>query len=74
MASARKFMRCPRCRSTTFLLIEIFEEEQTRTVVDGQASRECNRWPGGLLRTECRCTACEHAWLPRQATLDAAAL
>lgn len=63
-------MRCPSCRSTSLFLIESYEEVETRTVRNGIVSRESDRWPGGLLRTECKCADCDHGWAPRQATLD----
>lgn len=63
-------MRCPKCRSTTLELIEVFEEIETRIVVNGVVSRGSSKEPGSILRTECCCENCSHTWVPRSATLD----
>lgn len=63
-------MRCPKCRSTTFDLVEVFEEIETRAVVDGVVSKESDHTPGSLIATSCEC-ACGHKWTPRESSLDA---
>lgn len=63
-------VRCPRCRSTSFELVETFEEIETRQVRNGAVSRQSDHTPGSLLSTECSCK-CGHSWVPRQSTLEA---
>lgn len=63
-------MRCPSCRSTTFALIETFEETETTVVEDGVIVGGRDRCPGALVHTECKCEACGHRWIPRRASLE----
>jgi len=50
-------MRCPSCRSTTFQLIEVFEEIEIREVrASVVAKAAIDHQPGRLLRTSCQCS------------------
>lgn len=64
-----RVMQCPKCHSRDLLLMETFEEVETREVCDGVVSEDSDHWVGGLLRTDCECTMCGHRWVPRHATL-----
>jgi hypothetical protein len=63
-------VKCPSCGSTSFDLIETFEEIETRQVRNGAVLSESTHEAGSLLRSECHCS-CGHHWFPRRITLNA---
>jgi len=64
-------MRCPKCGSSSFDLTEVFEEVETREVVNGVVAKEAiDHQPGGLLSASCTCR-CGHHWTPRRASVEA---
>lgn len=62
-------MKCPKCGSRAFDLLERFAEVETRQVRDGVVSDESWHDVGPLLSTECHC-GCGHQWHPRRASLE----
>ena len=63
-------MKCPKCGSRSFDLLETFTEVEIRRVRNGVVSNESCHDVGPLISTECDCDKCGHHWFPRRASLD----
>ncbi len=60
--------RCPKCQSTNFRTMEVYEEIVTCSVQDGIFPKEADdHTPGRILGISCECDRCGHGWRPRGA-------
>ncbi len=59
-------IRCPKCRSESFVLTETIEEHVLYEVTEGKMP-DCatDHIPGGVLGLSAECNACNHVWKPR---------
>ena len=58
--------KCPKCRSTNFLLTEIVEELVIMEVKHGVIPNEASdHQPGSVIGLSATCSACGHTWRPR---------
>lgn len=59
-------IKCPKCKSRSFYIHEVFEEIVTCEVVDGVlAFGALDRDAGAILGLSCECRKCGHLWRPR---------
>lgn len=64
-------IRCPKCRSESFVLTETIEEHVFYEVTAGKMpSCALDHQPGMVLGLSARCSACNHIWKPRGRSLD----
>lgn len=65
--------KCPRCGSRELTACETVAEVEVRTVSNGWLEPErVDHEPAGTIRWDATCGVCDHKWVPRRATIDAA--
>lgn len=59
-------LKCPRCKSKNYDLVETFEEHVIFRVIEGKMPREVlDKQAGSIIGVGCECLKCKHMWKPR---------
>lgn len=67
--SDRLNLKCPKCRSRDYTLIETAEEHVIYEVRDGIKPKDATDHEAGtILGVECECSDCGYNWKPRRVT------